>query len=148
MLTLTRRIGETIYVGDDTCITVYDRLRYHVLLGVLAPVHADVRFGESSLRPAILPSGERFYLLTMLSQDAFEIDDVRVSIAFRPTFLNAASVRTRQLKISIEAPASVPIFREEIYMERLKEQGACRPLVPFSTWLHRANLAISGRMVA
>ena len=148
MLTLTRRIGETIYIGDDTCVTVYDRLRYHVILGVLMPANACLRFGETRLRPAILPDGERFYLLTMLSQDVLWIDDIKVCVRFNPTYLTAASLRTRQIKISLHAPRTVHIDREEIYLRRLQEAGKRLPPMPFSVWLHQANLSVSCRAAA
>jgi sRNA-binding carbon storage regulator CsrA len=148
MLTLTRRFGETIYIGDDTCVTVYDRLRYHVMIGVLAPANARLQFGDSCLRPAILPDGERFYLLTMLSQDVFWIDDVRVRVRFNPTYLSTVSVRMRQVKIDIDAPQSVEVYREEIYLRRLQEAGKQLPAMPFSAWLRQANLAVSCRAAA
>jgi sRNA-binding carbon storage regulator CsrA len=148
MLTLTRRTGETIYVGDDICVTVYDRLRYHVMIGVLAPANARVQFGEECLRPAILPDGERFYLLTALSQDAFWIDDVKVRVRFNPTYLGTASLRMRQVKIDIGAPQDVEIYREEIYLRRLQQAGKRLPAMSFSAWLHQANLSVSSRAAA
>jgi sRNA-binding carbon storage regulator CsrA len=148
MLTLTRRTGETIYFGDDICITVYDRLRYHVMIGVLAPANARLQFGDTCLRPAILPDGERFYLLTLLSQDVFFIEYVRVKVRFNPTYLAAASLRTRQIKIDVHAPQAVEIYREEIYLRRLQEAGKRLPEMPFSAWLCQANLAVSCRAAA
>ena len=148
MLTLTRRTGETIYIGDDTCVTVYDRLRYHVILGVLAPVNARLQFGEAYLRPAILPDGERFYLLTMVSQDVFWIDDTRVHVRFNPTYLGTASLRMRQIKISMDAPPAIDICREEIYLRRLQAAGKRLPPSPFSAWLHQANQSASNRAAA
>lgn len=148
MLTLTRRLGETIYIGDDTCVTVYDRLRYHVMIGVLAPANARLQFGQSCLRPAILPDGERFYLLTMLSQDVFWIDDVKVRVRFNPTYLSTASLHMRQVKIDIGAAQSVEIYREEIYLRRLQDAGKKPPAMPFSAWLRQANLAVSSRAAA
>lgn len=148
MLTLTRRTGETIYLGDDICVTVYDRLRYHVMIGVLAPANARLQFGEASLRPAILPDGERFYLLTMLSQDVFFIDDVRVKVRFNPTYLAAVSLRTRQIKVDVHAPHAVEIYREEIYLRRLQQAGKRLPALSFSAWLHQANVSVSSRAAA
>lgn len=148
MLTLTRRFGETIYIGDDTCVTVYDRLRYHIMIGVLAPANARLQFGESCLRPAILPDGERFYLLTMLSQDVFWIDDAKVRVRFNPTYLSTTSLRMRQVKIDIDAAQSVDVYREEIYLRRLQEAGKQLPAMPFSAWLRQANLAVSCRAAA
>jgi sRNA-binding carbon storage regulator CsrA len=148
VLVLTRRTGETIYIGDDICITVYDRLRYHVILGVLMPANASLRMGETFLRPAILPDGERFYLLTLLSQDLFWIDAIKVRVRFNPTYLGTASLRMRQVKIDIGAPEHVDIYREEIYLRRLQNAGKRLPATPFSAWLHQANRSVSGRAAA
>lgn len=148
MLTLTRRVGETIYLGDDTCLTVYDRLRYHVLIGVLAPERMQVACNAHAVRPATLPGGERFYLLTLLSGDDFTVGDAQVLVRFRPTFLSAQSMQRRQMKVCIDAPPALHVLREEIYLERLAESGRRLPPAPFSSWLHRANRAVSMRMVA
>jgi sRNA-binding carbon storage regulator CsrA len=148
MLTLTRRTGETIYIGDNTCITVYDRLRYHVILGVLAPANASLFVGQTSLRPAILPGGERFYLLTLLSQDVFWIDDIRVHVRFSTTYLSAAPSYTRQIRISVHAPRTVQIHREEIYLRTLREAGKRLPVMPLCAWLRQANLSVSSHAAA
>ena len=148
MLTMTRCVGETIYLGDKTCITVYDRLRYHVLIGVLAPANARLHFGDTPLRPAVLPGGERFYLLTMLSMERFRVDDAEISVRFRPTYLGATSSRKRQIKIDVDAPLTVAIYREEIYLQRSQEAGQHRPIIPLSEWMHRANISISRGLAA
>jgi sRNA-binding carbon storage regulator CsrA len=148
MLTLTRRVGESIYLGDDTCLTVYDRLRYHVLIGVLAPDRMLVACNAQIVRPAALPGGERFYLLTLLSGDEFTVGEARVFVRFRPTFLSAQSMQRRQMKVSVDAPTTLPVLREEVYLDRLAAGGRRLPPAPFSSWLHRANRAVSVRMVA
>lgn len=148
MLTLTRRIGESIYLGDDTCLTVYDRLRYHVMIGVLAPERMAVACNAHAVRPAMLPGGERFYLLTLLSGDDFTVGDARVLVRFRHTFLSAQSMQRRQMKVSVDAPIALPVLREEVYLDRLAASGRRLPPAPFSAWLHRANRAVSVRMAA
>lgn len=148
MLTLSRRVGETIYIGDDICVTVYDRLRYHLILGVLMPANTDLRYGATRLRPAILPGGERCYLLTMLSLDEFWMGDVRVRVRFNPTYLGASSLHMRQVKIDIGAPPSVAVHREEIYLRVLRDAGERLPAMPFSAWLHQALHAPPGRAAA
>jgi sRNA-binding carbon storage regulator CsrA len=148
MLTLTRRVGQTIYIGDHTCLTVYDRLRYHVMVGVLTPANVSVRYGDTALRPAILPGGEPLYLLTLLSLDDFWVGDVKVRVRFNPTYLGVASLRMRQVKIDIGAPMSVDIYREEIYLRLLQEAGECVPALPFSAWLHQAMHAVPDRAAA
>jgi carbon storage regulator len=46
MLILTRRIGETITVGDDVTVTVLGCKGNQVRLGVNAPEHVDVHREE------------------------------------------------------------------------------------------------------
>lgn len=148
MLTLTRRVGESVYLGDDTCLTVYDRLRYHVLIGVLAPERMQVACNTHAVRPATLPGGERFYLLTLLSGDDFTVGDARVQVRFRPTFLSAQSMQRRQMKVCIDAPPALRVLREEIYLKRLADRGQRLPAATFSSWLHHVNRAVSVRMAA
>lgn len=148
MLTLTRRVGESIYLGDDTCLTVYDRLRYHVLIGVLAPVGMPLQLGELVMRPAELPGGERFYLLTLLSQESFRVGPSWVGVRFKPTFLSSPSPSKRQLKVDVDAPQGLSIYREEIRMQRSQMLGQPRPAVPVWEWLRRANASVSSGLVA
>ncbi len=46
MLILTRRVGETVMIGDDVCITVLDVKGGHVRLGVKAPKSISVHREE------------------------------------------------------------------------------------------------------
>ena len=104
--------------------------------------------GATRLRPAILPGGERCYLLTMLSLDEFRMGDVQVRVRFNPTYLGASSLHLRQVKIDIGAPQSVAIHREEIYLRVLRDRGQRPPAMPFSTWLHEALHAPPSRAAA
>ncbi len=148
MLVLNRRIGETICIGNDTSVTVYDKLRYHVTMGVIAPPAMPVLYGEMRLRPAILPDGERFYMISLLNSEAFRIGDVELQVGFTPSYLSSGNARKRQVRISIDAPQSVTVHREEIYLQQLERAGKQRPSIPFATWLRQANLAVSCRAVA
>lgn len=143
MLILTRRAGETIYIGDDICLTIYDKLRYHVMMGVLAPASVDLDFGGSSVRPVILPDGERFYLLTLLSQDAFTIGEAHVRVWFKPSFLGAEALRAREIRVGVTAPRSIEVNREEIYARKLLDAGKRPPPISSPEWLRRANLSVS-----
>lgn len=148
MLILTRRIGETIYIGDSICLTVYDRLCYHAMIGVLAPASARLSVGGLAIRPVVLPEGERFYLLTLQSQDTFAIDDAQVFVSFKPSFDGLGLLRKRQLRIGIRAPRSVTVDREEIRARKLVDSGQKPPPISFSEWLCRMNLAVSCRVAA
>ncbi len=148
MLILNRRVGESIHIGDDVCVTVYDKLRYHVTMGVIAPVSAQLFYGETRLRPAILPDGEHFYLISLLTEEGFRIDDVELLINFTPSYLGSGSIRKRQVRVGVAAPPSVAVHREEIYLRQLKRAGKQCPPTPFATWLRQANLAVSCRAAA
>ena len=148
MLTLTRRVGETIYIGDDICVTVYDKLRYHIMMGVLAPLGANLDFGGTSVRPVMLPDGVVFYLLTLLNRAAFTIDEARVSVRFKPSFLGAATLRAQQVRVGIVAPRSIEVHREEIYARKLLDAGRRLPSISAPDWLRRANLSVSCRAAA
>lgn len=148
MLTLTRRVGETIYIGDDICVTVYDKLRYHLMMGVLAPPSATLDFGGSSVRPVALPDGVGFYLLTLLNRDAFTVGEARVSVRFKPSFLGVATLRAQQVRVGIAAPRSIEVHREEVYARKLLDSGRRCPVVSLPEWLRRANLSVSCRAAA
>lgn len=148
MLTLTRRVGETIYIGDDICVTVYDKLRYHLMVGVLAPHGATLDFGGNSVRPVALPDGVGFYLLTLLNRDAFTVGEARVSVRFKPSFLGVATLRTQQVRVGIDAPRSIKVHREEIYVRKLLDAGGRPPPISVPDWLRRANLSVSCRVAA
>ena len=147
MLTLTRRVGESIRIGQTTCITVYDRLRYHVLIGVLTAPQEGVRFGAEALRAAALPDGNHFYLLTLLSDECFEVGPARVGLRFRPTYLGTTRASGGQVKLDVAAPLEVPVDREEVFLRRNNFSSDVAGLVAFSRWMCRANQSVSTRSV-
>lgn len=146
MLILNRRVGDTIRIGDDVCVTVYDKLRYHVTMGVIAPADVQVYYGERCLRPATLPDGERFYLISLLSSETFRIGDAEVMVSFTPSYLASGALRKRQVRVGVDAPQSVAVHREEIYLRNQQRAGKPVPPTPFATWLRQANLAVSCRV--
>lgn len=146
MLILNRRVGESIYIGDDICVTVYDKMRYHVTMGVIAPAGARLFYGETGLRPAVLPDDKRFYLISLLTTDSFRIDDVELHVNFTPSYLRGGSLQKRQVRIGIAAPDSIAVNREEIHLRHLEREGKRLPPTSFATWLRQANLAVSSRV--
>ena len=46
MLILKRQVGETIYIGDDICITVTETTSSSCKIGIVAPVEQPVLRGE------------------------------------------------------------------------------------------------------
>lgn len=148
MLTLTRRVGETIYIGDDICVTVYDKLRYHLMVGILAPHGVNLDLGGNSMRPVALSDGVDFYLLTLLNRDVFTVGEARVSVRFKPSFLGVATLRAQQVRVGITAPRSIEVHREEIYARKLLDAGGRLPPISVPEWLRRANLSVSCRAAA
>lgn len=148
MLKLTRRIGETIYIGDTICVTVYDKLCYHVMLGVLAPPAVPLRMHGVPLRAAVLGDGAHFYLLTLLSQDRFTVGEAEVEVAFKNSYSGFLGSRNRLVKIGIQAPRWISVDREEIYVRKLLESGRQPPGVTMSEWMLGANLSVSCRAAA
>lgn len=46
MLVLTRRLGESIFIGDNICITIVDIDRGKIRLGIEAPSNVHILRGE------------------------------------------------------------------------------------------------------
>lgn len=73
MLILTRKIGESIIVGNDASITVVGIKDNHIRLGVHAPVCASVIVNKHELQLKIigekkLSKGTHFYKNNKVSQ--------------------------------------------------------------------------------
>lgn len=138
MLLLTRRVGETIYIGDAIRVTVHDRLRYHVTLGVIAPVHMPLHYGGAALAPAVLPGGERLYLVTLLACETLRIGPVELHADFHIPFPKGDPRRERLVRIGIEAPKEISILREELYLRTLIATGRRLP-TPIADWIRRVH---------
>jgi sRNA-binding carbon storage regulator CsrA len=138
MLFLTRRIGQTIYIGDDIRITVHDRLRYHVTLGVIVPTPLVLHYSEAQLTPAVLPGGERLYLVTLLACEGLRIGEIELFVDFNIPFPKNDRRRERLVRIGIQASKDIPILREELYLQTLAAMGRRLP-PPVADWIQRIN---------
>jgi sRNA-binding carbon storage regulator CsrA len=138
MLLLTRRIGESIYIGDAIRVTVHDRLRYHVTLGLIAPAHTALHYGGAALAPAVLPDGERLYLVTLLICEALRIGEIELHVDFHIPFPKGDPRREQAVRIGIQAPKEITILREELYLRMLAETGRRLP-PPIADWIRRVN---------
>ena len=147
MLLLTRRIGQTIYIGDDIRVTVHDRLRYHVTLGVVAPTGLALHYSGAQLAPAVLPGGEHLYLVTLLAYEALSIGEIEPHVDFNIPFPKGDPRRERQVRVGITAPKEIPILREELYLRTLAAMGRRLP-PPVADWMQRVNQPVMPCAVA
>jgi sRNA-binding carbon storage regulator CsrA len=145
MLVFNRKVGQSIHLGDEVCLTVFDKLRYHVTLGIVAPATANVRLGAAEIRPAVLDDGAHFYMLSLLSGDAFSVDEVEIRVKFRSSGLSALGGGSNSVRIAIHAPAHIAVHRSEVY-ERFRSVDDRRAsALAVANWLFEANKSVSHR---
>jgi sRNA-binding carbon storage regulator CsrA len=143
MLVLTRRIGESIHLGDDIRLTLQNRLRHHVALAVVAPATITVHRAGAAPRSAPLPTGQLYYLVNLLSEERLNVGDAEVSVHFGHSALHTRSPK-RQVRVGIQAPPVLTILRGELYARDRQRRGETLS-APFADWLHRANRAVPTR---
>jgi sRNA-binding carbon storage regulator CsrA len=147
MLMLTRGIGQTIFIGDRVRVAVYDRLRYHVILGVIAPEQTLLHYGGARLVPAVLPGGVQLYLVTLLACETLHIDQIALFVDFHVSLPADDPRRERQVRIGIDAPRQIPILREELVLRALAANG--QPLPPqVGRWIERMLAPAGARNVS
>jgi sRNA-binding carbon storage regulator CsrA len=134
MLVLTRRVGESLYIGENICLTVRDKLRYHVTIGVVAPPGVCVDYEGQTLRAAPRRAPERWYLVSMLTGETLTIGQAVLYVGIPAPRRPRAEAANGQIRIGIDAPKDVLIYREEIYRRILAQQGQPSPRVMSSSW--------------
>ncbi len=142
MLVLNRRIGQSIYIGDDVCVTVFGRRRHHTTIGVLAPPEVCVTYADPAVRPRVLESGAHFYLLTLLTGEGFVVGDAEVRVKFKGLGMPTLGAQSKQVRIAIQAPAHVQVHREEVYAQMQTADGLRSSALVFATWLQQANASL------
>lgn len=145
MLVLSRRLGETIYVGEDVVVTVHEMLRHHVVMCLIAPANLPVLHRKRWLTPLVLKGGERFYTVSLSSMEGFRVGDIAIRVNFHPAKSITADVQKRFVRVAIAAPPSVVVLREEILHRNLAAGGRQVPPVAFSTWLRQAHPGLAVR---
>jgi len=111
MLVLTRKAGQSIMIGDDIEVSVTSVVgeKVHIEVGFRSPLGERVRVGMQA--PRTVPAKS--------SQSIMIGDDVEVSVL---------SVIGEKVRIGIQAPRTVPVYRREVYLEIQREQGASLPV--------------------
>ncbi len=113
MLVLTCRIGDTVRIGDDLCMTVQSRLRNRVTVGVVAPAGVDLYFDNASLQPLVLPGGAWSYLFSMLAVRRYRVGDIEVCIWLPGDAVSLAADCDEFLHIGVIAPTTLRVSCEQ-----------------------------------
>lgn len=109
MLVLTCRVGDTVRIGDDHCMTVQSRLRGRVTVEVIAPAGVDLYFDNACLRPSVLPSGAWSYLFSMLAVRSYRVGKVEVRVWLPGDAVSLAADCDEYLHIGVIAPQSLRV---------------------------------------
>lgn len=109
MLVLTCRIGDTVRIGDDLCMTVQSRLRNRVTVGVVAPAGVDLYFDNACLRPSVQPGGAWSYLFSMLAVRRYRVGDVEVCVWLPGDAVSLAADCDEFLHVGVIAPTALRV---------------------------------------
>ena len=112
MLVLTCRIGDTVRIGDDLCMTVQSRFRNRVTVGVVAPAGVDLYFDNACLRPSVLPGGAWSYLFSMLAVRRYRVGDVEVCVWLPGDAVSLAADCDEFLHVGVIAPTALRVSCE------------------------------------
>jgi carbon storage regulator CsrA len=115
MLVLTRRIGESIRIGDAVRLTIYSKLRAHVTVSLVAPADMFITNDADALvKPAWHRRCSKRYLIALVAGDSVRIGE-EVVVYSLGGWLGFA--RGRQVRVGIHAPREIAVHREELYQQ-------------------------------
>jgi len=112
MLVLTRRIGETLWVGD-AALTLRDRRGELVLVSLLVPAGTPVEIGGMPAEAAGAPRPLCWYLHWILCGECMRVGEAEVRLGAAEKRRPVERGGQRQLRISIDAPPALRVRRAE-----------------------------------
>ena len=128
MLVLTRRVGESIRIGDRIRLTVRGKVGGHITVALAAPAGVNVTDDtDTALLPCRRIWRRRCYEATLLMGDSLRIGrDVTVWIGGGGQAGRPARASGAQVRMGIDAPLEVAVHREEVYHRIHSAQPARR----------------------
>jgi sRNA-binding carbon storage regulator CsrA len=148
MLVLNRRIGQSIYLDDSVCLTVFAAQRDRILIAVIAPAAARVHSTDAVVCSAIhdaavLDGDERPYLFALRNGQTLAIDASEIQVRFSSCALSTLRKGPGRVQLAVRAPAHVVVQREEIYAQRQSDNGRRATIASLAKRLQRANLSMA-----
>lgn len=123
MLSLTRRPGQAIHIGNEIRLIVRHKLRSIVLIELYAPAGAAVLHEGAVSAGSALSGGRALHRLKALVGDSVLVAGVRVLVGE-----DAMRSGGCQVRLHFDAPRSVVIRRAEIHRrQRRMPQYGCLP---------------------
>ncbi len=129
MLVLTRRVGESIRIGDSVRLTIRGKAGNHYTVAIAAP--GDLSVVDDEGQPLIAlrhrQRRKRCYVTALLAGESLRIGDAVHVLFGEDRYGGTSRLRSgQQVRISVDAPREVPVHREEIYW-RIWHQSRERP---------------------
>lgn len=93
MLVLTRRVGESIRIGDHVRLTIRGKVRNHYTVAIAAPSDLSIVDGDGEQLTALRhrQRRKRCYVVALLAGESLRIgDEVHVTVRRRPLRRHAA----------------------------------------------------------
>ena len=113
MLTLTRRMGESLQIGENACLTLWARHGGQVLASVMVTAEIPVEIDGVLAEPSGLPHGLCWHMRWLRCGDRVRIGEAVVRVGDGGKRQAGDRGGQRQVRIAIEAPRSLAVVRAD-----------------------------------